>query len=173
MGRRRKSGGKGNGSAAVNDSPSDGETPTPTPPPRISGAEGRSAARVVAEAEAKSAEPVILMPSVEPAQQSVAAEVATADAPNTSDAVAALNTYAYQSSVNETAAGGIVVEDDDADDKEAAPTANSLAAPASPPRVSDKRVVVTSAASASSSNHEEKLREAQCVESVCTYCTLM
>ncbi|KAG5487346.1 hypothetical protein LSCM4_07836 [Leishmania orientalis] len=162
MGRRRKSGGRGNGIAAAKDSPQDNETPTstPTPPPRVIGTERASATPVLAEAEAKPTDP-IAMPSVEPAQGPAGAEVAAVDAPNTADAVAALNAYAYHSTLN------------DAEDKEAASMVDSTSASASAPRAFGKRVVFVTSAATATPFEEEKLREARCVESVCTYCAVM
>ncbi|KAG5507531.1 hypothetical protein JIQ42_07829 [Leishmania sp. Namibia] len=174
MGRRRKSGGRGNGTAAAKDSPQDNETPTstPTPPPRVIGTERASATPVLAEAEAKPTDP-FAMPSVEPAQGPAGAEVAAVDAPNTADAVAALNAYAYRSTLNAPAAAGVVVEDDDAEDKEAASMVDSTSASASAPRASGKRVVFVTSAATATPFEEEKLREARCVESVCTYCAVV
>ncbi|GET85990.1 unspecified product [Leishmania tarentolae] len=173
MGRRRKNGGRGNGNAAANNSPPDSESPMSTTPLSINGIEAGSVPRLVAEAEVKSAKSVTIVPSVEPVQGLGPAEVVTGDAPNTSDAVAALNAYVYQNSVNQTAADGTVFEDDDADE-EATQMANPSASSASPPRTSGKKVAFfTPVASANFSSHDEKLREARCLESACTYCTVM
>ncbi|KAG5485977.1 hypothetical protein CUR178_07571 [Leishmania enriettii] len=162
MGRHRKGGGRGNGTAAAKDSPQDNETPTstPTPPPRVIGTERASATPVLAEAEAKPRD-AIDMPSVQPAQGPAGAEVAVVDAPNTADAVAALNAYAYHNTLHAP------------DDKEAASMVDSTSASASAPRASGKRVVFVTSAATAIPFEEEKLREARCVESVCTYCAVM
>ncbi|KAG5486780.1 hypothetical protein LSCM1_08037 [Leishmania martiniquensis] len=172
MGRRRKGGGRGNSIATAKDSPQDSETPTPTPtpPPAVIGTDGASATRAVAEAAVKPADPVTVMPSIEPAWRPAGAEVAAASAPNTADAVAALNAYAYQSTLNATAAG--VVVEDDADDTDAAQPVYSTPS-ASAPHASGKKVAFVTSAATATPLHDEKLREARCVESACAHCAVM
>ncbi|CAJ1005807.1 hypothetical protein Q4I28_001124 [Leishmania naiffi] len=170
MGRRRNPGGRGHGNAAAKNSPPDSEARTSTPPPGISDTEAGNAAGASAEVETKATQPATMMPSAQPAQEPVAAEMAAGDGSNTAGAVAALNAYAYQRAVNATTTTGIVVEDDT--DNESAPTVDSTVTPVSPPRVSGKKVVFTSAVSVDPLS-EKKLREARCVESVCTYCSVV
>ncbi|KAG5511255.1 hypothetical protein JKF63_07197 [Porcisia hertigi] len=98
----------------------------------------------------------------------------TADALSPTDAVAAINAYAYQNAVDLIAPASVTTGPLNAKDEPVAKTTDASASAVVSPLASRKKVVfITSAATSSSLGEEKQPHEARCVESTCANCAVL